>query len=237
MRPHKLDIDAENTILMMGSTVSTLSHHSHQPSATYNPALLFFTGFYMLASVIAASVQKNEEFVFYIVVMVVLITSLVLVHKRVNFSPGVLWGLSLWGLLHMMGGLIHMPEAWTQDGSQPVLYSWWIIQDRLKYDQVVHAYGFGITTFVCWQILRSNIETHYDRSPEPTFGLCLLCAAGGMGFGALNEVVEFVATLTMPETNVGGYVNTGWDLVFNLIGCSVAAITLRQYHRIPSKSA
>ena len=50
----------------------------------------------------------------------------------------------------------------------------------------------------------------------------------GMGFGALNEMIEFIATLTIPETNVGGYNNTGWDLVFNLIGCALAAIIIRQ---------
>ena len=44
-----------------------------------------------------------------------------------------------------------------------------------------------------------------------------------MGFGALNEVIEFIATLMVPNTNVGGYVNTGWDLVANMIGASVAA--------------
>ena len=48
-----------------------------------------------------------------------------------------------------------------------------------------------------------------------------------MGFGALNEVVEFAATLSVPETNVGGYVNTGWDLVSNLVGCITAAILIR----------
>ncbi|MFV1996026.1 MAG: hypothetical protein ACC661_11380 [Verrucomicrobiales bacterium] len=47
-----------------------------------------------------------------------------------------------------------------------------------------------------------------------------------MGFGALNEVVEFVATLTLPNTNVGGYVNTGWDLVANLLGCALAALII-----------
>jgi hypothetical protein len=34
--------------------------------------------------------------------------------------------------------------------------------------------------------------------------------------------VEFIAT-RITETNVGGYVNTGWDLVYNAIGASVAA--------------
>jgi hypothetical protein len=56
-----------------------------------------------------------------------------------------------------------------------------------------------------------------------------------MGFGALNEVIEFAATLTMPHTNVGGYVNTGWDLVSNLVGCALAAVIIRWHagHRAP----
>jgi hypothetical protein len=195
----------------------------------FSPPLIGFSALYMLISIVAAVQQRNTEFVFYIVIMTVLITSLVLVHRRVNFSDGVLWGMSFWGLLHMSGGLVRVPEALTQNGSQPVLYSWWIIHDWLKYDQVVHAYGFGVTTWVCWQILKSNIEKQTGKVPEPTYGLCILSAAGGMGFGALNEVVEFIATLTIPETNVGDYNNTGWDLVFNLLGCGLVAILIRQY--------
>jgi len=38
-------------------------------------------------------------------------------------------------------------------------------------------------------------------------------------------VVEFVAT-RITVTNVGGYVNTGWDLVFNALGASTAAIVI-----------
>lgn len=197
-------------------------------NVTYSRPLIVFSVLYMLVSITAASIQRNTEFVFYILVMVVLITSLVLVHKRVNFSNGVLWGMSLWGFLHMAGGLVRVPAALTQDGSQTVLYSWWIIQDWLKYDQVVHAFGFGVTTWVCWQILKSNIEKQTGKTPEPTFGLCLLSAVGGMGFGALNEVVEFIATMIIPETNVGDYNNTGWDLVFNFFGCTFVAIVIRQ---------
>jgi hypothetical protein len=50
-----------------------------------------------------------------------------------------------------------------------------------------------------------------------------------MGFGALNEVVEFIATRFM-ETNVGDYENTGWDLVANLAGAAIAAVGIRLYH-------
>lgn len=62
---------------------------------------------------------------------------------------------------------------------------------------------------------------------RPTFGMLTLCAAGGMGFGALNEVIEFIAVLTIPNTNVGGYENTGWDLVANLVGTILAGVIIR----------
>lgn len=48
-----------------------------------------------------------------------------------------------------------------------------------------------------------------------------------MGFGALNEVVEFCATLLVPDTNVGDYANTGWDLVSNFAGTLLAAGAIR----------
>ena len=104
-----------------------------------------------------------------------------------------------------------------------VLYNLWLIPEWLKCDQLVHAYGFGLTTWLCWQAIRSGILRDLGACPEPALGMMVLCAAGGMGFGAFNEVVEFFATLLIANTNVGGYNNTGWDLVANLIGCSVAA--------------
>ena len=52
-----------------------------------------------------------------------------------------------------------------------------------------------------------------------------------MGFGALNEVIEFAATQLLPNTNVGGYVNTGWDLVFNLLGSTIAACMIYGFGR------
>jgi hypothetical protein len=45
-----------------------------------------------------------------------------------------------------------------------------------------------------------------------------------MGFGAANEVVEFIASQMIAGTNVGGYINTGWDLVANSLGALLAAV-------------
>ena len=58
-----------------------------------------------------------------------------------------------------------------------------------------------------------------------------------MGLGALNEIVEFTAVLTVPNTNVGGYYNTALDLVFNGAGAACAMIAIAIWTlSSPSKS-
>jgi uncharacterized membrane protein len=197
-----------------------------QPSPRLLP-LIAFTALYMISAVAGAMVQGNKEFVFYIVVMLVLIGVVTLVHRAVTLTTALLWALSLWGLLHMAGGLVPLPKGWPYNGDHAVFYSWWIIPQRLKYDQVVHAYGFGVTTWVCWHCLKASMRRGFGIHLKPTFGMLVICAAAGVGFGALNEVVEFIAVLTIPNTNVGGYENTGWDLVSNLIGATLAVGIIR----------
>ena len=196
--------------------------------------VFLFTAAYLLPATAVAVLQSNMEFMFYVAVMFVLIAIVGSVHARVHFSTGLLWALSVWGLLHMAGGLVSVPSTWPIDGDIRVLYSLWLIPDALKYDQVVHAYGFGVTAWACWQGLRSILSTGLsasgDNNPQqikPTIGMLVLCGAAALGFGALNEVVEFTAAMTMPSTNVGGYVNTGFDLVANLVGASTACVLIR----------
>lgn len=189
-----------------------------------------FTLTYLAVALIIALARGNLEFLFYIAVMLVLIGCVWLVDRYVTLSSGVLWALSCWGLAHMAGGLLVVPADWPTSSDSRVLYTLWLIPERLKYDQVVHAYGFGTTTWVCWQGLRAAIRRR-GGSAAPTLGLLVLSATAALGFGALNEVVEFVATLLVPETNVGGYRNTGWDLVANLCGATVAALLIWRYER------
>ena len=185
---------------------------------------------YLVAAAIGAVVRGNKEFVFYIAVMVLLCGAILFVHRHVRLSAPLLWCLSSWGLLHMAGGLVPVPESWPIAGEIRVLYSWWLIPERLKYDQVVHAFGFAVTTVLCWQGLRSFAPT-----VRPRLGPLVLCGAAGMGFGALNEVIEFIAVLLVPETNVGGYRNTGWDLVANLTGCVAAMLLIRLRGFLPRR--
>lgn len=189
--------------------------------------VMWFTLAYMLLAAIGATVTGNREFVLYIIVMFLLVAVLTVVHSRVALSRGVLWALSIWGFAHMAGGLVPVPASWPIAGDIRVLYSWWIIPDVLKYDHVVHAYGFGVATFLIWEGLREAASKKGSKGTlRPTLGLLVISAAASIGLGAANEVVEFIATLLLPKTNVGGYENTGWDLVSNMTGAIIAAVVI-----------
>ena len=205
---------------------SVAEHSTVHPKRLWPVAT--FTLAYLVVALVMAVVVGNLEFLFYIAVVLVVIGGVWVVDRYAGLNGAVLWCLSVWGLAHMAGGLLVVPEGWPVNAESRVLYSLWILPGRLKYDHIVHAYGFGMTTWVCWQGLRAAVRRR-GGVVSPTFGLMVLSATAGLGFGALNEVVEFVATLLVPETNVGGYRNTGWDLVANLFGATVA-VTLIWLH-------
>ena len=183
---------------------------------------------YLTVAVVGAVATGNAEFVIYIGILVVLFGLLAALHRSVRLPTALLAALSVWGGLHMAGGLVPVPDSWPIDGDKAVLYSWYVLPlpfgGRLKYDQIVHAYGFGTTTWVVWVCLARSLAAR-GLAPRPTKGLLLIAAAAGCGFGALNEVIEFGATL-VTETNVGGYLNTALDLVANLCGATIAAILI-----------
>ncbi len=211
-----------------------MKNQTQSPLRPGTMGVFAFVAAYLLPATAISIRQANFEFMFYVVMMFILAAVVATVHYRVNFSTGLLWALAVWGLLHMAGGLVPVPESWPIDGDIRVLYSLWLAPGILKYDQAVHAYGFGTTAWACWQCLRSILATglasaggNKPQQIKPTLGMLTLCGAAALGFGALNEVVEFAATMTIPNTNVGGYINTGFDLVANLVGVVIACIIIR----------
>ena len=48
-----------------------------------------------------------------------------------------------------------------------------------------------------------------------------------LGLGTINEIIEFAVQLSIPETNVGGYINTGWDMVSNSVGAITAVLIMK----------
>jgi hypothetical protein len=184
-------------------------------------AIIAFTLLYLIVGLNASLTGGNWEFVVYITVVAGLGLLVLAIRRRAGFTYGLLWALSIWGLLHVIGGLVPVPHDWPIAGTKRVFYSWWIIPGLLKYDNPVHAYGMGVATWACWQGLRTATGLR-----TPTAGTLAIAALAGIGLGALNEVVEFIATLFL-DTNVGGYRNTGFDLIYNTVGAVIAAYVIR----------
>ena len=217
-------MDGPDTLSRMASIRSPQGTSPRRVSSPWGwpqLAVLVCTITYLIPFAIICLQGGNREFLLYLGVMLGLIPLVAWLHARIGLHVATLWGLSLWGLAHLAGGLLRIPDHWPHDDT-PVLYDLWLVPGRLRYDQLVHACGFGLCTWLCWQGLQAAFRAA-GASVRPSLGLLGLCCLAGMGLGALNELVEFLAVLTIPHTNVGGYENTGWDLVFNAVGAAGAA--------------
>jgi len=173
---------------------------------------------YVPAFTVIALRNLNFEFVLYVGVILIVGAWVVRKQRSVRFDLPILWGLTIWGLLHMAGGNIRVGDD--------ILYGLQLIPVVLRYDELVHAFGFGTATLVCHHLLKPCLRDGLDRWRT----LSILIVLMGSGLGAINEIIEFIAVKTLPETNVGGYDNTLWDLIFNLIGglLAVGWLTLRR---------
>ncbi|WP_255571963.1 DUF2238 domain-containing protein [Celeribacter sp. PS-C1] len=184
-----------------------------------------FTAIYVIGFTLWFFAIGNFEFVIYVLTMLILIGLVATSLRKVEYPPCLLWALTLWGLLHMAGGGVPV------NGS--VLYTLELIpfvsdgeMTILKYDQLVHAYGFGVAAWLLWHIM-----THAFPVLKGTKTAFVLPVLGAMGLGALNEIIEFSAVLMVPDTNVGGYINTALDLVFNAIGAVIAMMIVTSVKR------
>ncbi len=149
---------------------------------------------------------------FFVVLVLALVVGLL--DARFDLGGPVLWSLAVWGAAHMAGGVI-------STGGDDVLYGERFVIDWIRYDRLVHAFGFGAATAACGKVVARYV------APRPiTVGPAVLVLLAGMGVGGINELIEFLATKVFEDTNVGGFDNTGWDLVFDLFGATAAAAWL-----------
>lgn len=165
--------------------------------------------------------RRNYEFLMYIGVIVFFLLLILLTNKKVNYPNIVLWGLTVWAFLHMSGGGIYIRgEKLYELILIPLIGAPYHI---LKYDQFIHAVGFGVATLAMYYLLKPLLKKENSK----WIALSIVIIMAGFGVGALNEVLEFITTVIMPKTGVGGYINNSLDLVFNLIGAILAMIFIR----------
>lgn len=166
--------------------------------------------------------RGNAEFLLYIGVIVLFLLLILFTNKKVQYPHAVLWGLAIWSFLHMSGGGILISDGRLYE---VILIPLTEAYPIFRYDQLVHIIGFGVATVLMHHLLRP-----YLKSKKMGFGLGLVVVMAGLGVGALNEMVEFLATVLVPSTGVGGYVNTSLDLVADFIGALIAVFYIRNNH-------
>ena len=189
--------------------------------------LILFNIIYVTVFAVYYLSIKNYEFLWYVAILLFFLTLILATLKRSRFDRVILWGLSLWGLMHMAGGGVRMGGK--------VLYAWPIVHlfgggESLvfKFDQFVHFFGFGVATLVFYHLFRAYLSEGRAVNWTVLYPLIVL---GGMGLGALNEIIEFIAVVIFGQTGVGGYWNTALDLVFNMLGAIGAVIFIHFYYR------
>jgi len=174
----------------------------------------------LVAFTVLFASRKNYEFLLYIGVIIFFLALILATNKRVDYPNGVLWGLTAWALLHMSGGGLYIGEVKVYE---IILISLSEKYHIFRYDQFVHIVGFGVATLVMYYLIKPLLRPNLDR----WVALSIVIAMAGLGVGALNEIVEFTATVLVPETGVGGYVNTSLDLVSDLVGAVLAIAIIR----------
>lgn len=181
-----------------------------------------FTLAYVAAFTVFFLAVGNYEFIVYVLTMVAFIALIGFSLRKAEYPPAMLWALTVWGLAHMAGGGVPVGGS--------VLYNLRLVPlvengevFILKYDQMVHAYGFGVSAW----LLQHLLLRHFPET-RGTATAYVYPALAAMGLGAVNEIVEFSAVLLVPDTNVGGYYNTALDLVFNA-GGAVSAMCLAAF--------
>jgi putative membrane protein len=89
-----------------------------------------------------------------------------------------------------------------------------------RFDQLVHMLGTFIATIVVFYLLRPLLKEIMYRQAA----LVLVIIMAGVGVGSINELIEFIVTVFIPDNGVGGYENTVIDMGANLIGAMLASI-------------
>ena len=180
-------------------------------------AVLIFSALYLILGGLYFLQDLNFEFVIYIVVIVAAFALLFGTLKITKFPTYILWLISIWGLLHILGGSVPTPDG--------VLFAYKIYPFVdfggdfyiLKYDQVVHAYLYGVMAVVFLHVLTRTL-----KAVGPTWIIFLLATMASMGVSAMNEIMEFLIAISLERNGVGGYENAMLDLIFNFSGAIIA---------------
>ena len=150
---------------------------------SYTPgriALLIITLAYIGVGALYFTREGNYEFLWYIATMLVILAFVLLTIGKSNLPTWPLSLLCLWGLFHLLGGGLAVGSG--------ALYGYVLFPISLngdftilRFDQVVHFYGFGLVTLIIYYLLRRSTAL-------ANIWIGFLAIFTAMGFGALKRV-------------------------------------------------
>jgi uncharacterized membrane protein YjdF len=173
--------------------------------------LLTFNLVYVLTFFIIFFKNKNYEFLIYSGVILIMILLMVNLQKKFNFPTILLFALTIYSILHMLGG------SFIIGGER--LYGLEIIPGILRFDKIIHFYGISICVLGVYYIFKDKLI----KLKEEKILSFLFLIFSGMGIGVFWELLEYVNFLSLPETGVGMYLNTMGDLIANTLGAILTA--------------
>lgn len=180
--------------------------------ARRHPVLAAVVALYVAAWCAYGVIAGSRLTLPYVAIVAGVAVAVAVADEKVRFSRLVLVGLAVWGFGHLAGGLVALHGPGDRILYNSVFLRW------IHFDNVVHAIGFGTAGIAVWEATRPWMPA----APGHPFGTAAVVCLFGQGVGAFNEVVEFAASHLLAATNVGGYENTGRDLVANLLGTALA---------------
>jgi hypothetical protein len=190
--------------------------------------VILFSLLYLVLGGVYFMRDLNHEFIIYVAVIVVIFGAVFATLRYTKFPVWMLWLLSIWGLMHVAGGVVPTPDG--------VLFAYKIYPFLdaggdmyiLKYDQVVHAYLYGLVAVMSLHTLRIifGVVGH-------NFLVNLAAVMISLGISGMNEIMEFLIAINLERHGIGGYENAMLDLIFNLGGATVAVAV---YHLLTTKN-
>ena len=132
---------------------------------------------------------------------------LLYVDGRVRFSTHVLVLLAGSGFCHLAGGHLVFDGILLYEQNLGVI----------GYDHLLHMVGMGTAGLAVWE------ATCWRLRAISGIEAALVAFLGANAVGAIIEIGEYLATLTVPAARVGDYANNMQDLIANLLGACVAA--------------
>lgn len=185
---------------------------------TIERMIAFFTIGMMTIFLVHHLIDNNYAILYDAAFIYLCITTIILLRKYVRVPFSLYFGLMSMTILHISGLFL------TFRGTR--LYDFWIYGHIFKYDNLVHTCAIFVITFAVYFFLVRYTYIN-DKLIKRKSILFLVLVMIALGVGCINEIIEFIAVVFLNgQSLVGDYLNNAKDLVFNLIGSSLAALLI-----------